>query len=267
VSTTENPVEETRPDDPGRPLSEDEKSLLKRILAEPLEFPVEFRSWLKNFFETSGIILPRTSIAGYSGTGVRFDDFPPGVILAWAGSTLPSAALPCNGAAVTRDFYKDLFAAVGTTWGPGDGSTTFNVPDLRDRALYGAGSKVGLAGTDGGALGTRGPRHYHGMNNAGYHGHGLSIDGVGDHSHGDYYERARPDTSTLQGGTQGSYYGYVTWVHSDGGSTGGGGGGGHSHGGSVHGGGEHTHAIDGGGLANTPAFAGVQYVITTGKTA
>ena len=52
MSTTDTEAKTTRSEDPGRPLSEDEKSLLKRILAEPLEFPIEFRSWLKNFFET-----------------------------------------------------------------------------------------------------------------------------------------------------------------------------------------------------------------------
>jgi microcystin-dependent protein len=257
VSTTEDTS--TRPEDPGRPLSEDEKSLLKRILAEPLEFPIEFRSWLKNFFETSGIILPRSSISGYSGTGVRFDDFPPGVIMAWAGSTLPSACLPCNGAAVTRAFYKDLFDAIGTTWGVGDGTTTFNVPDLRDRALYGAGSKVLLGKTDNGAYGTRGPSHYHTMNNAGYHGHSLSIDGVGDHSHA--YDRAYGVALPIQNAADGN----ANVVGITGGGTGGAGS--HSHGGSTSGDGDHKHVVDGGGLANTPAYAGVQYVVTTGRTA
>ena len=273
MSATE--TETTRTEDPGRPLSEDEKALLKRILAEPLEFPIEFRSWLKNFFETSGIILPRSSIAGYSGTGVRFDDFPPGVVMAWAGTTLPSAALPCNGAAVTRDFYKDLFAQIGTAWGVGDGTTTFNVPDLRDRALYGAGSKVGLAATDGGSLGTRGPSHTHdldnagwhghGMNNAGYHGHGMS--GAGGHGHSMGAQQVKAingaDQNVIIPTTGGSDGFYTTGVGDHGHSIYGDGE--HSHG--IDGAGEHSHGVSGGGLQDTPGFAGVQYVITTGKTA
>lgn len=46
-------------------------------------------------------------------------------------STAPTGWLKCNGAAVSRTTYADLFAAIGTTWGTGDGSTTFNVPDFR----------------------------------------------------------------------------------------------------------------------------------------
>ena len=56
---------------------------------------------------------------------------PPGTIVAFAGSTLPAGWLWCDGAARVSDTVSVLFAAVGTTWGAGDGSTTFNLPDLR----------------------------------------------------------------------------------------------------------------------------------------
>jgi len=58
-------------------------------------------------------------------------------VLPFAGSTPPSGWLLCNGAAVSRTTYADLFAAVGTTYGVGDGSTTFNLPDLRGRMVLG----------------------------------------------------------------------------------------------------------------------------------
>lgn len=62
---------------------------------------------------------------------------PPGVTIPYGGSTPPSGWLECNGAAVSRTAYADLFAAIGTTWGSGDGSTTFNLPDLRGEFLRG----------------------------------------------------------------------------------------------------------------------------------
>lgn len=57
--------------------------------------------------------------------------------------------LPCDGAAVSRSTFSVLFAAIGTTYGAGDGSTTFNVPDMRGRVPVGTGTGVG-----GGASGT-----------------------------------------------------------------------------------------------------------------
>lgn len=69
---------------------------------------------------------------------------PAGAIQAYAGSTAPSGWLACDGSAVSRTTYADLFSAIGTTWGAGDGSTTFNVPDFRGRALIGDGTGSGL---------------------------------------------------------------------------------------------------------------------------
>lgn len=62
---------------------------------------------------------------------------PTGTILAFGSTTVPSGYLRCNDQAVSRTTYAALFAVIGTTYGVGDGSTTFNVPDLRDRAPYG----------------------------------------------------------------------------------------------------------------------------------
>lgn len=78
-----------------------------------------------------------------------------GVIQMFGGSTPPAGWLLCDGAAVSRTTYATLFAAIGTTWGAGDGSTTFNLPDLRGRAPIGAGTGSGLtARTLGGKLGS-----------------------------------------------------------------------------------------------------------------
>lgn len=58
-------------------------------------------------------------------------DIPSGTVLHLARNTAPTGFLKCNGAAVSRSTYSRLFAAIGTVFGTGDGSTTFNLPDLR----------------------------------------------------------------------------------------------------------------------------------------
>lgn len=55
----------------------------------------------------------------------------PGSVVIWTTNTAPSGYLECDGSAVSRTTFATLFAAIGTVWGPGNGSTTFNVPDMR----------------------------------------------------------------------------------------------------------------------------------------
>jgi microcystin-dependent protein len=62
---------------------------------------------------------------------------PSGTVLPFAGSTAPTGWLLCDGTAVSRTTYANLFAAISTSWGYGDNSTTFNLPDLRGRFLRG----------------------------------------------------------------------------------------------------------------------------------
>lgn len=74
------------------------------------------------------------------------DPIPAGVILTFGGSTVPEGFLLCNGAAISRTTYAKLFAAIGTLYGAGDGSTTFNLPDMRDKFAEGSGTyTVGTA--------------------------------------------------------------------------------------------------------------------------
>ncbi len=56
---------------------------------------------------------------------------PPGTVAYFGHSAVPNGWLACDGSAVSRAMYADLFTAIGTTYGAGDGSTTFNIPDLR----------------------------------------------------------------------------------------------------------------------------------------
>lgn len=62
---------------------------------------------------------------------------PVGIISLFAGTTAPSGWLICDGSAVSRTTYANLFSVIGTTYGTGDGSTTFNIPDLQGRVPVG----------------------------------------------------------------------------------------------------------------------------------
>lgn len=79
----------------------------------------------------------------------------PGDIKLTGRSTAPTGWLLCDGSAVSRTTYADLFDAIGTAYGTGDGSTTFNLPDGRGRMFIGAGTGTGLTarflGDTGGA--------------------------------------------------------------------------------------------------------------------
>lgn len=66
------------------------------------------------------------------------DALPTGSYIQFAGSQAPAGFLVCNGGEISRTTYSQLFAVIGTTYGSGDGSTTFNLPDLTDRFLQGS---------------------------------------------------------------------------------------------------------------------------------
>lgn len=74
--------------------------------------------------------------------GTLYADLAVGSIVPFGGSAIPSGYLLCNGQAVSRTTYAELFAVIGTAFGTGDGSTTFNVPDLREATTKGVGRGV-----------------------------------------------------------------------------------------------------------------------------
>ena len=80
------------------------------------------------------------------------DGFPVGGMIPYGGASAPTGWLLCNGSAVSRTTYYALFQAIGTVWGAGNGSTTFNVPDMRESSPYGAGTYSAVAGTTHGAI-------------------------------------------------------------------------------------------------------------------
>lgn len=100
---------------------------------------------------------------------------PVGVVLPYGGSSAPSGYLLCYGQAISRTTYADLFAAIGTTYGTGDGSTTFNLPDFRGRVVAGKDDMGGSAasrltssyfGASGASLGSVGGSESHTLTKA-----------------------------------------------------------------------------------------------------
>lgn len=74
---------------------------------------------------------------GGGGSHVLGDTLPIGIIMEYPGSNIPSGWLLCDGQAVSRTLYSELFNLLGTTYGSGDGSTTFNIPNLKGKVAVG----------------------------------------------------------------------------------------------------------------------------------
>ena len=80
-------------------------------------------------------------------TGI--EGIPTATIVPWSSASVPTGFLECNGQAVSRSTYSALFAIVGTTYGAGDGSSTFLVPDLQNNVAVGKSNNKSLASTGG----------------------------------------------------------------------------------------------------------------------
>ena len=87
-----------------------------------------------------------TQFEGYNGSawGEIANGVPAGSVFSFATTTVPTGYLECNGAAVSRSTYASLFSAISTTWGVGDGSSTFNLPDLRGQFVRGWDNSAGV---------------------------------------------------------------------------------------------------------------------------
>ena len=93
--------------------------------------------------------MPGYSETKYSASGVRT-----GTIVPHGKDTPPDGFLNCDGTAVSRTTYSALFAEIGTTYGAGDGATTFTLPDLRDNVALGKSSSKAIGSTGGSATQT-----------------------------------------------------------------------------------------------------------------
>lgn len=149
-------------------LSEQEQKLVAKLFSDPTYFPVEFRTWLKNYIQDAGITVTTSQVRG-SGVGER-TNLPAGNLVFPASlEAVPPDCLLCDGAAYSRSIYDALWKKIGTKWGPGDSSTTFNVPDFRDRAVFVAGGVLSVGDNDGIAFGAReGPLHHHTVEDPGH---------------------------------------------------------------------------------------------------
>lgn len=209
----------------------------------------------------------------YHGGAWRHIGDQAGVVKILSAGSIPAGWLLCDGAAVSRTTYAGLFAvynASGLPYGAGDGSTTFNLPDLRQRAPYGVAAS-GVGSTLGEAFGTinhvhtgpshthTGPAHTHTVGNtgnpttlpqtasAGAHVHDLgSSASAGAHTHSFSDSFTTGSNSTSQLVAVGNHVNVADHPHSHSGSVSGttGSGGGHTHDlGDAASGGAHTHAI------------------------
>jgi microcystin-dependent protein len=96
-------------------------------------------------------------MANYEATRYDFDGanltgiegIPTGTITPWSQASAPTGFLECDGAAVSRSTYAALFAVISTTYGAGDGSTTFNLPDLTDKVAVHKSNTKNFASTGG----------------------------------------------------------------------------------------------------------------------
>ena len=175
-----------------------------------------------------------------------------GMIQMFAGSTPPKGWLKCNGAAVSRTDYAVLFSVIGTTYGAGDGSTTFNLPNFTDRFPVGAGDTYAL-NSKGGAntvtLNTNQiPAHTHGKSGAisggitgGSHSHSMKniwSDGSGSSSAYVMSSNRKLQTRSTEAQT-------------------------HTHNLPAH---EHTSVGGGQAHENRPPYIGINFIICTGRT-
>ena len=116
--------------------------------------------------------------------GIPVGSVPVGGIMPYAGSTAPVGYLLCQGQAISRTTYADLFAIIGTTYGGGDGSSTFNIPDLYNRVPVGLGADEHFN-----ALGKKGGETVH----------TLTVNEMPSHNHPGQYRYFNPAdyTSTM----------------------------------------------------------------------
>lgn len=179
---------------------------------------------------------------------------PPGIVCNFARNSAPTGWLKANGAEVSRVAYAELFAATGTTFGSGNGFTTFNLPDMRGEFVRGWDDGRGVDG--GRAFGSKQSgelqSHSHGASAAssGAHTHGGTAQSGGDHSHsattgsgGRHAHTVTQGTTTFDGGSSshrafmsnGNNLGTASTVTSDESS--------HTHPVSVGSSGRHEHAL------------------------
>ena len=165
-------------------------------------------------YKSNGEVITNSSdgvnTVGSSYTVSNIDPTEPGIIKINASSTVPGGYLPCDGRAVSRTTYANLFKTIGTTYGTGNGSTTFNLPNINGRTIIGEDTTHAL-GTTGGTENTtlttaNLPSHTHsipslsGTATGGNHRHLMPTDSFNIHYSTDH------GTVSIGNGSQKLYY-------------------------------------------------------------
>lgn len=168
---------------------------------------------------------------------------PSGGVLAFARSSAPAGWLVADGSAVSRSTYVDLFNAIGTTFGSGNGSTTFNLPNIQGavvRGWNGSGSGVDTGRAFGSMQQPQNQAHTHGLtlNPIAAHTHTFTTQGAGGHTH--------THTMGANGGHAHSASTSSAGDHAHSASTDAGGS--HAHSGTTSGGGSHQHSLPAGSV-------------------
>jgi len=149
----------------GTPLTPEEQKMVARILGDPFYFPLVFKTWLQWFIENAPGGIAGGGAAGGATPGAL--EVPIGGVIFWTSATLAANFLWCDGAAYSRTTYNALYQKIGTQFGVGDGSTTFNVPDADGRGIMswaragGHAEAATLGATEGQPKSARHHRHAH----------------------------------------------------------------------------------------------------------
>jgi microcystin-dependent protein len=173
-----------------------------------------------------------------TGTFFSGDIKATGRAVSGSGVLVDGGWLKCDGTAVSRATYAALFNAIGTVFGAGNGSTTFNVPDMRSRGVFGTGTLIALGDDEGVAESLRGAGHKHGVTAGGGHDHSIASADLGLVS------------NTTITGSQNRLTGPGT----------------HAHGGTTGTVGDHSHGGETGGSQNASepvAYIGLNWLIKT----
>lgn len=153
-----------------------------------------------NLSDLLNVATARTNMSVYS-KAESLQLSPVGMVAHFPQTTAPSGWLKCNGAAISRTTYAALYAIVGTSFGVGDGFSTFNVPDLRGEFIRGwddgRGVDAGraLGSVQAGALGSH--THTASTDSQGSHSHGGTTSSAGSHAHGGYTNTTGAHNHTL----------------------------------------------------------------------
>lgn len=144
-------------------------------------------------YMTNGVLKTENNLSevqasldtAYTNIGLNMA-IPVGCIFPYAGTTAPTGWLFCNGQAVSRSVESQLWDVLGTTYGAGNGTTTFNLPDLRGRVIIGKDTTTGSAnrvttagsGIDSTVLGATGGQEELAVDEAGSLGNNYVVDTV-----------------------------------------------------------------------------------------